>query len=271
MPFLHWTDEGSIAIITQWSDRDPIEYEKEAIVVDKILDKILTNAQNIFIELEKIYGPFNLKSSAFYREYSVGKSLNESKLLEDPLIKGSGTKDRPPELLNDKTGKVKDVESGFADSKIGLFSSLGNKTVNGYSHALGNDADRWKNLRPDGKNQGAKRSGKQDNFSRASYLAEQDIENALLSFGGIVDNVSGFHERTNFTLNLKNAVAEVYKLIPEQSRKNYYSRSVTRPMYKDLKALFPATGPGSAKQPVHFGEEELIKTLKNIWRDYLPI
>ena len=86
-----------------------------------------------------------------------------------------------------------------------------------------------------------------------------------------MDNVNGFHERLNFTLNLKNAVAEIYKLIPEQERSSYYKRDVTRPMYKKLKSLFPSQGVGSAKQPEHYSEDVLQDTLKNIWKEFLPI
>ena len=271
MPFLHWLDDGSIAIITQWTDKDSIEYEKEALLVDRMVDKILTNSQNQFKELEIKYGPFNTKSKPFFREFAVGNSINRSNLLKHPLVSGDGTKIRPPELLDDKTGNVEKVESGFENLKIGLFTSMGNKAKFGFSQELGTNPDRWSDLRPTGKDKGVKRSGKQDNFSRACYLAEQDIESALLTFGGIVDNVNGFHERLNFTLNLKNAVSEIYKLIPEQERSSYYKRDVTRPMYKKLKSLFPSQGVGSAKQPEHYSEDVLQDTLKNIWKEFLPI
>ena len=115
MPFLHWLDNGSIAIITQWTDKDSIEYEKEALLVDKMVDKILTNSQNQFKELEIKYGPFSTKSKPFYREFAVGSSINSSNLLKHPLVIGDGSSSRPPELLNDKTGNVEKVESGLYD------------------------------------------------------------------------------------------------------------------------------------------------------------
>ena len=268
MPFLHWLEGGTIAVITQWTDKNSIEYEQEATSVDELIDEILTTAQEKLKVLEDTFGPFNKKTKPFFREFAVGDSINNSGLLNHNLIKGDGSNSRPPELLNDKTGDVSKVETGIEDLKIGLYTSIGNKAINGSSRKLGTDPNRWSDLRPYGPDQGKKRKGKQDNLSRACYLAEQDIENAMLTFGGSIDNVEGFHGRTNYTLNLKNAVAEIYKLIPEPERNKFYKREITRPMYKKLKSLFPLK---RAKQPIHYTEDVLIDTLKNIWKEFLPI
>ena len=104
-----------MAIITQWTDKDSIEYE-EALLVDKMVDKILTNSQNQFKELEIKYGPFITKSKPF-TGFTVGNSINSSNLLKH-LCKWRWFK-MAPELLNDKQGMSK-VETGIEDLKIGF-------------------------------------------------------------------------------------------------------------------------------------------------------
>ena len=62
MPFLYWLDDKRYTISTQWSKNHEDEFEEEAKIVDRLLDKIFDES---LITLSKIkYAPFLVAPSS---------------------------------------------------------------------------------------------------------------------------------------------------------------------------------------------------------------
>ena len=271
MPFLYWKQDNTFFVATQWTDKKYAdEYLEEASAIDAILDNVLDDALNNLDFYEKNFEIYKSKKP-FFREYSVGKSLWDSKVLDHKYLKGEGTVERPKEILLDRGNLIAIQTKG---KNVGFYTALGEKANTGMSlKSTSADPERWKLLRTSSsKRQGEKRgSGKQDSYARAVYLAEQTIEDALLTFGGNVDLVNGFYERNFFSLKLRNSVSKFYQNLDEDTRNKLYKRAYRREMDKDLKRIFPATGAGSAKSPESYSQDILDSTISDLWEQYKNI
>ena len=272
MPFLYWKQDNTFFVATQWTDKKYAdEYLEEASAIDAILDNVLDDALNNLDFYEKNFEIYKSKKP-FFREYSVGKALLSSKVLDHEYLQGEGTIERPAEILFDK-GNLEDITQ--KGKNVGFYTALGEKANTGMSLESNNkDPKRWAALRTNRKNtprKGEKRRGKQDSFARAAWLAEQTIEDALFSFGGNVDNVNGFYERNFFSLKLRTSVSKFYQNLDENTRNKLYKRINRRKMDKDLKKIFPATGAGSAKSPESYSQDILDSTISDLWEQYKNI
>jgi len=272
MPFLYWKEDQTFFVATQWTDKKYAdEYLDEARTIDSLLDSVLDNAINNISFYEKNFEIYKTKKP-FFREYSVGKALLSSKVLDHEYLQGEGTIERPPEILFDK-GNLEDITQ--KGKNVGFYTALGEKANTGMSlENDNNDPKRWALLRTDRKNasrKGQKRPGKQDSFARAVYLAEQTIEDALFTFGGNVDLVNGFYERNFFSLKLRNSVSKFYQNLDEDTRNKLYKRVNRRKMDKDLKKIFPASGAGSAKSAESYSQDILDSTIFDLWKNYKNI
>lgn len=269
MPFLYWKQDNTFFVATQWIDKKYAdEYLEEASVIDAILDLVLDDALKNINYYEKNFEIFKSKKP-FFREFSVGKALLSSKVLDHKYLQGEGTIERPQEILFDK-GNWEDITQ--KGKNVGFYTALGEKANTGMSLKSNNkNPKRWAELRTDRKSasrKGQKRPGKQDSFARAVYLAEQTIEDALFTFGGNVDLVNGFYERNFFSLKLKNSVSKFYQNLDENTRNKLYKRINRRKMDKDLKRIFPASGAGSAKGPESYSQDILDSTISDLWEQY---
>ena len=270
MPFLYWKQDNTFFVATQWTDKKYAdEYLEEASVIDAILDNVLDDALNNLDFYEKNFEIYKSKKP-FFREYSVGKALLSSKVLDHKYLQGEGTVERPKEILRDRGNFHEITKKG---KNVGFYTALGEKANTGMS--LKSDSvnpQRWKMLRTSSpKKRGEKRDGKQDSFARAAYLAEQTIEDALFSFGGNVDLVNGFYERNFFSLKLRNSVSKFYQNLDEDTRNKLYKRAYRREMDKDLKKVFPNKGAGSVKSPESYSQDVLDSTIYELWENYINI
>tara|TARA_Y100000816_G_C26054890_1_gene553454 strand:+ start:260 stop:1075 length:816 start_codon:yes stop_codon:yes gene_type:complete len=270
MPFLYWKQDNTFFVATQWTDKKYAdEYLEEASVIDAILDNVLDDALNNLDFYEKNFEIYKSKKP-FFREYSVGKALLSSKVLDHEYLHGEGTVERPTEILFDK-GNLEDITQ--KGKNVGFYTALGEKANTGMS--LKSDSvnpERWKMLRTSSqKRRGEKRDGKQDSYARAAYLAEQTIEDAVFTFGGNVDLVNGFYERNFFSLKLRNSVSKFYQNLDEDTRNKLYKRVNRRKMDKDLKRIFPASGAGSVKSVESYSQDILDSTISDLWEHYKNI
>lgn len=266
MPYLYWHENG-YQVETQWKKSNEKTFEHEAQTVDRMVDSIFDNALSR-LNTYKINFLDYKKHKEFYRDYAVGSSIIESEILNHEYLKGDGTVEKPPELLDDIGNFKMVMEKGV---NVSFFTAIGKKASLGKSLEF-SDSKKWMDLRPsrsDAVNKGKKRdNGKKDIYARAIYLAEQELEKAKLTFGGRIDLVSGSFERNWNSLKLRDAIAEFYNQFEEQSREKLYSRDNNRAMYKKLNQVFPSTGPGSTKNPDVYSELELLEMLNSIWAEF---
>jgi len=267
MPFLYWLDDEGYIISTQWNKNHEDEFEEEAKIVDRLLDEIFDESLITLSKIKKEKNDYK-DHKEFFRDYAVGRSIIESGILEHEYISGDGTKSKPPELLTDTGNYEMIVEKG---QNISFFTAIGKKASMGKSLDY-YEIDRWEELRPVRKGstkKGEKRdSGKKDIYARAVYLAEQDLDLAILTFGGKVDLVAGAFERNLDSIKLRNAIARFCEQYDLGERERYYTREVRREMYKKLNKLFPSRGPGSSKSPENYSEDILLETLNKIWLEF---
>jgi len=267
MPFLYWLDSSRYIVASQWKDNRDEKYAKEAKAVDRNVDSILDNSLDKLSEIRN--SQKNYKShKEFFRDYAVGTSIIQSKILEHPFIIGDGSRDKPRELLVDSGNTDMIIDKGL---NIAFYTAIGVKATLGKSLDFHEEV-RWENLRPlrkDASKKGTKRAGgKKDIYARAVYLAEQELETALLTFGGKVDLVAGAFERSLESLALRNAIAKYHEQFVPEERERFYKREIRREMYKRLNKIFPKTGAGSSKSPDNYSGKELLDTLKTIWEEF---
>ena len=91
------------------------------------------------------------------------------------------------------------------------------------------EKDRWEELsrKKGATKKGEKRSAGKRHLQR-QYLAEQDLDLALLTFGGKVDLVAGAFERNLDSIKLRNAIARFCEQYDLGERERYYTRDVRR-------------------------------------------
>mgnify|MGYP001181171692 CR=1 FL=1 len=267
MPFLYWVDSERYVVATQWKRDSLTAFEKEAKEIENLVDDIFDKS---LVKLNEYIDSYESYSShkEFFRDYAVGRTIIDSNILDHEYIVGDGSEKKPRELLVD-TGNIRMIiDKG---ENIAFYTAIGVKANLGKSINF-EDKNRWKKLRPtrkDATKGGTKRAGgKRDIYARAVYLGEQDLESALLTFGGKVDLVAGAFERGLESLKIRNAMASYFKRFKNEEREKFYSRDIRREMYKKLNKIFPRTGPGSSKSPDNYEEKELLETLENIWSEF---
>ena len=114
-----------------------------------------------------------------------------------------------------------------------------------------------------------------DVFSMGSWLQEQEIEQAKESFGASLNNAREIHKRGALnSKKMREALARWFAALPPMSRSELAKTANFKLLAKALARRFPARGPGSAKRPVHYSEndlyEEICKVLNPVAAEVVP-
>ena len=97
-----------------------------------------------------------------------------------------------------------------------------------------------------------------DVFALGLWLQEQEIDQALNTFGAYHTNAINFHRRRSISSKkMRDALARWFMEMDPQRRAVLLRPSNFHTLTKALAKRFPARGPGSAKRPVHYTDDAL--------------
>jgi hypothetical protein len=230
MPVKLWQadDKGLYSrIVTGWDQvRTGEEYRAQAEQLDAVLDNVLDRAVECVAAESSGTVP-----EEFLRAWAVGRALQESKIFDSHALR------------NERRELV--------------WRALAYKCRTG-ARASGATEEQWRTLRPSSVREPRREGGRLDYFEMCQWAAEQDLKEAAFTFGGSVRNVWQMLERPTLRpLPVRRALHGWMKSLPKDTAAKLVRPKSFAEMMKALRGRWPDRGPGSAKRPAHYSEEEL--------------
>ena len=217
----------------------PEEHRAEAEELDYALDSVLDHALARVQEQVHRGAPVG-----FLRAWAVGSALRDSHVFESPALK------------NER-------------SQL-LWKALSRKCRTGARSSDGEEPD-WMDLRPKGVEEPRREGGRLDYFEMCRWLAEQDFDDGLATFGGHVRNVWQMLERPSLRpMVLRQAFLRWLYSLSDSMRERCVEPKIFPELMKVLRKRWPDRGPGSAKRPVHYEEETLAVEIGMLLNPHLP-
>ncbi len=238
MPVKIWeADENGLSsrVVTDW---DTIwtseEYREDAEKLDLALDAILDDA------LARVRGGKNAGApSSFLRAWAVGRALTESGVFNSPALRN----ERKHQLL---------------------WKALAQKCRTGARSTREIDT-RWLSLRPSSTREPRREGGKLDYFEMCYWLAEQDLGDAIDTFGGSIRNIWQMLERPTLRpIGVRRSLQSWLNNQPTYIKERLLQPQPFADMMKQLRKRWPDRGRGSAKRPVHYEDEALFTELAKV-------
>jgi hypothetical protein len=231
MPVKIWESDKkglSSRIVTGWDTvLTAEEYRADAENLDRTLDIVLDNA----VARVKEKSPPGVPA-VFIRAWAVGRELKKSKVFNSLALKNE-------------------------EEKL-LWRGLASKCRTG-ARSTGEIEREWLDLRPSSAGEPRREGSKLDYFAMCIWLAEQDLQDAVDTFGGSIRNVWQVLERPTLRpISLRRALKKFFGSQSESLRKRLFEPKIYAEMMKELRRHWPDRGPGSAKRPVHYEEGALF-------------
>jgi len=230
MPVKIWEIDKNVLsskVVTDWDTLwTAEEYREDAEELDRRLDAVLDGALNRVRSGRKTGA-----SPEFLRAWAVGRALEESGVYDSPALKN--------------------------ERRQLLWKALARKCRIG-ARATREQDRRWHDLRPSATREPRREGGKLDYFEMCWWLAEQDLEDAILTFGGSVRNVWQMFERPTLRpIRLRHILKEWFTSHPKDLQERLFQQSTFAEIMKTLRKRWPDRGPGSAKKPIHYSDDKL--------------
>jgi len=237
MPVKIWEKDKrglSSRVVTGWDTvLTAEEHREDAENLDRAFDAILDNAVTRLKE-KSMPGV----AAVFIRAWAVGNAFRESKLLASPLLKKE--------------------EASL------LWKALVSKLRTG-ARANGQVETAWLELRTSLAREPRREGKNLDYFGMCIWLAEQDLQDAVDTFGGSIRNVWQMLERPALRpIALRRALEKWLGSQPKLLRQKLFEPAAYAEMMKALRRRWPARGPGSAKRPVHYKDTDLFAEVEKL-------
>lgn len=229
MPVKIWNrDNGTLTNRVETSREDSYRgerYRSDAEALDREIDRMLDRA----IELSASVEAAEAEEQAFIKRWAIGRALDESRLLQSKYLEPQETK--------------------------ALWQAIARKCRLGV-RADGSAEKVWQELTPSRESDPTRLE--RDVFAVGLWLQEQEVAPAIAAFGGRFANAQRFYTRQAIrSLKLREALAAWIEHQPPLLRSKLSTTRSFMGVIKALTARFPGRGPGSAKRPVHYSDEEL--------------
>ena len=243
MPVLLWSQSDSGAFsnrvrTTRRSRFGAEEHRPAAEALDREIDRMLDSAHRRFSSAE-VDSRAELE---FVRRWNLGRVLADSRLLESPDFE-PGEDER---TWNDQI----------------LWEALRTKCRLGV-RVSGEIEPDWQELIPAGEL--VPKRPEHDVFRRGLWLQEQDLPDAQITFGSSLSNANELHRRgPSSHIKMRRALHGWLLTYDEQSRAALTRTKHFETMCKALAKRWPGRGPGSAKQPVHYPQDELDEEVRRV-------
>ena len=207
------------------------ELRPQAEELDAEIDRVLDEAHRL---LTKEHG--RGKSNLFAKRWAIGRAIANSRILESNSLE--------------------------AGQRPDLWLAMARKCRIGVRHT-GDRVKKWRGLIPDREMEPQRIES--DIFGLAMWLQEQPLEEAVMAFG------SGLHNAKNIwsgealrSMKLRSALANYFTGFDQSQREILYTIPKYTTMAKALRKRWPSRGRGSAKRPVHYGQEELLEEMRKV-------
>lgn len=211
------------------------EYRAIAENLDRQIDPVLDSALARF---EKLKSQMPKKSTSFLRAWAVGRVVAEAQ----------------PSLLESKA--MQHEERFMLWSAMARKCRLGIRS-DGSSHHL------WRVLRPELPSE--PKRARRDIFEIGLWLQEQNIEEASITFCGSIQNATQIHYRSAIrSLKMRQGI---FRWLSKQTNETREALSKTKSyaiLAKKLGKRWPAKGPGSAKNPIHYPPVDLDREIGRV-------
>lgn len=234
MPAKIWsrTPAGEIQLTVETRGRTSGRPEDFALAedLDAAIDRALDDAEALRARLARKDVP-----AKFTKNWAVGRALADSNVLKHPALHNES----PALLYRAMAAKFRVL-----------------------ARADGSQASNWVQLRPvlsdDPTNREGSSEGRHDHWSMCVWLAEQDYDDAVLTFGGSTRNVWQMLERKALSpLVMRQALRSWLASFPPDVAADITSAKKFPELMKALRQRWPARGRRPALQPVHYSEGDL--------------
>ena len=238
MPVKIWSRDPvgrySSQVVTEW-DR-PLggeEYRADAEGLDEQLDRVLDDALVRLVLSKSIAA-----NARFKRIWCVGRAVKESGIIASPALR--------------------------TERRVLLWRAMAWKCWLGTRHDYPSSPleKRWARLRP-GKQAEPKNPFRvHDLFETGYWLQHQELDDAVLTFGGSVSNAVAIGRRTSINSpSVRSALSAWMRSLPPETLEQVHRPKVFGEIAKALRNRWPDKGFGSAQRPEHLPEEELLTEL----------
>jgi hypothetical protein len=242
MPAQIWSLRDNGDVVSGVETRGHASIKPEDFTLADHLDTALDHA---FDEAEHLRAKYARPDvpERFTTYWAVGRALRESGILNHDALRNES-----PDL--------------FFKAAAAKFRTL--------TRADGTKASNWANLRPTLTDAPTNREGSRkghDHWSMCLWLAEQEYDDAVSTFGGSIRNVWQTLERpTLASLVFREALRTWLAELPEHTARDLTSTRKFPPLMKAMRARWPGRGRRSALQPVHYEREELRREIEAVAR-----
>ena len=207
-------------------------FRVEAEALDWEIDRVLDMASALSVSV----GTDTPEQAAFVRRWAIGRALADSGLLQSEYLEPQETQ--------------------------ALWRAMARKCRLGV-RADSTHEERWYNLIP--ARESDPRRAERDVFAVGLWLQEQELEQAMIAFGASRANAIDVHRRGSIRSRIfRDALARWFAGLAPPLRSQLGRRTNFTPLAKALAGRFPARGPGSAKRPEHYSEEDLYEEVRKV-------
>ena len=236
MPVKLWHRVGdSLTSSVETSRRDSIRgeyFRADAEALDEEIDRMLDRAVALSASVEVP----EVEQQAFVQRWAIGRALKESGILQSEHLDPGDEKSLWTAIAHKcRLGVRADGSLERAWGKLVLHREADPKRI------------------------------ERDVFALGLWLQEQDLASAMMTFGAKFFNARRLHGREAISsCNLRDALARWLEAFDNSRRAELVRRENFEMLAKALAARFPARGPGSAKRPVHYSDEELYAEIRKV-------
>ncbi len=209
------------------------EYRAEAEELDQRIDIVLERTVQLLPETPLDRG----KSQEFAKRWAIGRAIAESDIHRSSQIVSE------PNLHP-------------------LWRAMAIKCRLGI-RSTGAIEDRWSTLIPFRESEPERIE--RDIFALGLWLQEQELNDAQDAFGGKLGNAREIHRREALrSINMRNALARRFRGLDAEQRSQLLRTKEFALIAKALQRRWPSRGPGSAKRPAHFADDDLDRELGRV-------
>ena len=237
MPVKIWNqdDQGRYTSVIRTSLNSNLggeEYRADAEELDAQIDTVLERATYLLSETTNKQH----KRREFVKRWAIGRAITDSGILQSPHI--------------------------ASEPKVHLWLAMARKCRLGI-RSTGVVEQHWSTLIPNRELE-PKRI-ERDIFAIGLWLQEQELDDALDAFGERLANAREVHRREPLrSTNLRSALTRWFRALDPDQRSRLVRGREFVAIAKALQRRWPSRGPGSAKRPVHFSDDDLDRELRRV-------
>lgn len=230
MPVKIWkTDDYgryTSSIVTSWrTELVGEEYRVQAEALDLQIDSVLDRA----VELSETVSDEQGKSQEFVKRWAIGRAIRESGVLDSSHM--------------------------ATEQRKNLWLAMARKCRLGV-RASSKLEERWRTLIPNRELEPQRLE--RDVFARGLWLQEQSCADAMATFNGSLALARQLYSRESLrSAKLRGALQRWFQELNPPQRSRMFRREQFIAVVKTLQKRWPSRGPGSAKRPAHFSDQEL--------------